>query len=215
MRDLVVFVADLTMEKAIETFLTRPDFHRPHNLHVRPFDFDPRTDLIRIPGNDAGVFTKGHEWVRDFGRGYRHAVLVFDREYGTDADATALRNDLCARVCATGWDLNRFCVVVIDPELEAWIWQRNQRVAAPLKFESVADMVAAVRAAGLEWGDGQAKPLRPKEALQAVVRQRGLGWSSAIHRSIIAGVSLVGCQDPAFVELRGALQGWFPAGGAK
>lgn len=213
MRDLVVFVADLTMEKAIETFLTRPDFHRPHNLNVRSFAFDPATDLIRIPGNDAGVFTKGHEWVREFAGGYRHAVLVFDREYGTDADATALRNDLCARVCATGWDAARFCVVVIDPELEAWVWQRNQRVAAPLRFESVPDMVAAVRAAGLEWPDDQAKPARPKEALRAVVRQRGIGWSSAIHRSVIASVSLVGCQDLAFVELRTALQRWFPVGG--
>lgn len=210
MRDLVVFVADLTMEKAIEAFLTRPDFHRAHNLNVRPFAFDPGMDLIRIPGNDAGVFTKGHEWVREFGGGHRHAVLVFDREYGTDADAAVLRDDLCARVCATGWDADRFCVVVIDPELEAWIWQRNQRVATPLKFESVPAMVAAVRAAGLEWTDEQPKPRRPKEALQAVLRQRGLGWSAAIHRSITASVSLVGCQDPAFIQLRSALQAWFP-----
>lgn len=212
MRDLVVFVADLTMEKAIEAFLKRPDFNAPYNLHTRPFEFDPAEDLIRIPGCDAGVFNKGHEWLQAYRGRHRHAAVVFDREFGTDWDASELRDELSARILRTGWNAEHFRVVVIDPELEAWIWQRNQRVAAPLGFGSVAEMVEAIRDAGLEWLDGQPKPTRPKEALEAVVRRRGIGWSSAIHRSITGSVSLVGCQDPAFLELRHALQRWFPSG---
>lgn len=50
MRDLVVFVADSTMEHAFRSFLTRPDFHAPYNLNIQPIDFDPAEDLIRIPG---------------------------------------------------------------------------------------------------------------------------------------------------------------------
>ncbi len=212
MRHLVIFVADLTMEKAIEAFLRRPDFHAPYNLNTRPFEFDPAEDLIRIPGCDAGVFSKGHEWLQAYRGRHRHAAVVFDREFGTGRDASELRDELSGRILRTGWNADLFRVVVIDPELEAWIWQRNQRVAAPLGFGSVAEMLEAVRGAGLEWLDGQPKPTRPKEALEAVVRRLGIGWSSAIHRSITGSVSLVGCQDPAFLELRHALQHWFPSG---
>lgn len=212
MRDLVVFVADLTMENAIEGFLKRPDFHRPYNLNTCAFDFDPSEDLVRIPGNDPGVFSKGHEWLQAYRNRHRHAVVILDREFSTQLDGAALRGDLSRRILLTGWEAERFRVVVIDPELEAWIWQRNQRVAAPLGFGSVEEMIEAIRDAGLKWLDGQSKPTRPKEALEAVVRRRGIGWSSAIHRSITSSVSLIGCQDPAFVELRSALQEWFPGG---
>jgi hypothetical protein len=105
-------------------------------------------------------------------------------------------------------------VICIEPELESWIWQRNNRVAAPLGFGGVDEMIAEVRAAGLDWPDGQSKPTRPKEALEAVVRRRGIGWSSAVHRSITANISLIGCLDPAFAALREVLQQWFPSGDA-
>ena len=210
MRDLVVFVADLTMEKEIEAFLKRPDFNAPYNLNTRPFEFDPAEDLIRIPGCDAGVFSKGHEWLQAYRGRHRHAAVVFDREFGTDRGASELRDELSGRILRTGWNAGHFRVVVIDPELEAWIWQRNHRVATPLGFTSVDSMVEAIRGAGLDWPDGQSKPTRPKEALEAVVRRRGIGWSSAIHRSITSSISLIGCQDPAFIDLRNALQEWFP-----
>lgn len=214
MRDLVVFVADSTMEHAFRSFLTRHDFHAPYNLNIQPIDFDPAEDLIRIPGNDSGAFGKGHEWMRARLGKYRHAAVVFDREFGTTWDAQTLRDDLTDRILQTGWHANHFCVVVIEPELESWIWQRNQRVAAPLGFATVGEMVAAVNSAGPVWPDGDAKPARPKEALQAVLRWKGIGFSAAVHRSITSSVSLIGCQDPAFTQFRAALQQWFPVGDA-
>ena len=58
---------------------------------------------------------------------------------------------------------------------------------------------------------GELKPSSPKAALEAVAtRRRGIGFSSAIHKSITATVSLVKCQDAAFLELRQTLQRWFP-----
>lgn len=114
----------------------------------------------------------------------------------------------CSSCCisASGWHADHFRVVVIEPELEAWIWQRNQRGAAPLGFATVDQLVASVRESGLAWPDGQPKPTRPKEVLEAVCRARGIGFSAALHRSITASVSLVGCQDPAFVHLRTTLR---------
>lgn len=214
MRDLVVFVADSTMEQAFLSFMTRHDFHAPYNLNIHPISFDPAEDLIRIPGNDSGAYGKGHEWMRARLGKYRHGIVVFDREFGTDLDAQTLSIDLTSRIAQTGWHLDHFRVVVIEPELEAWIWQRNQRVAVPLGFKTVDQLVASVCNAGLAWPEGQPKPSRPKEALEAVCRLKGIGFSAALHRSITASVSLIGCQDPSFVQLRAALQRWFPNGGA-
>lgn len=214
MRDLVVFVADSTMEQAFRSFMTRHDVNAPYNFNIHPIDFDPAEDLIRIPGNDAGAFGKGHEWMRARLGKYHHGIVVFDREFGTDLDAQTLGSDLTGRIAQTGWHLDHFRVVVIEPELEAWIWQRNQRVAAPLGFATVDQLVASVRESGLAWPDDHPKPTRPKEALEAVCRARGIGFSAALHRSITASVSLFGCQDPAFVHLRVALQQWFPNGDA-
>src|SRR4051812_20312058 len=115
-------------------------------------------------------------------------------------------NAICAgltnRISSTGGPTDRFKVICIEPELESWMWQRSNRVAAVLGFGGVEQMIAEVRAAGLEWPDGQGKPTRPKEALQAVVRRRRVGWASAVHRSITANVSLLGCLDLAFLGLR-------------
>ncbi|MBE0624558.1 MAG: hypothetical protein IH606_07100 [Burkholderiales bacterium] len=212
MRDLVVFVADSTMEIVFNSFLSRADYHEHYNLNIRPIAFKSSEDLIRVPGNDPGVYGKGHEWVRERLGKHRHAVVVFDREFGTNLDADTLRDDLTNRILQTGWEAERFRVIVIDPELEAWMWQRNQKVATPLGFASVEEMVNSVIGAGLPWPNGHAKPARPKEALEAIARKRRIGWSAAIHRSITTNVSLVGCQDPTFLELRQALQLWFPRG---
>jgi hypothetical protein len=122
MRDLVIFVADLTMERAIESFLKRPDFAAPHNLNIKPFVFEPSEDLIRIPGNDPGVFGKGHQWLAMYRGKHKYAVVIFDREFGTQLDANALRASLTERILQIGWDDDNFRVIVIDPELEAWIW---------------------------------------------------------------------------------------------
>jgi len=215
MRDIVFLVADLSMQEALRGFLTRNDFHREYNLGIRPFDFDPRSDLFYAAGlNDPGLYTDGHNILAPLQRTHHRAIVIQDSEWDGSPGAEAICSGLTARIAASGWSIDRFRVICIEPELENWMWQRNNRVAAPLGFASVDDMIAAVRTAGLDWPDGHPKPLRPKEALEAVVRRRGIGLSSAVHRSITANVSLSGCQCPAFQRLREALQQWFPSGNA-
>ncbi len=215
MRDIVFLVADLSMQEALRGFLSRNDFHRDYNLGVRPFDFDPSRDLFYAAGlNDPGMYTDGDNILAPFQRTHRHAIAIQDAEWDGSPGAAVICADLTTKIAATGWSLDRFRVICIEPELETWIWQRNNRVAQPLGFASVDEMIAAVRAAGLEWSDGHAKPRRPKEALEAVVRRRGIGLSSSIHRSITERVSLNGCQCPALLGLRDALRQWFPSGDA-
>ncbi|MGH7172554.1 MAG: methylation-associated defense system protein MAD4 [Gemmataceae bacterium] len=214
MRDCVFFTADSTMRQALLGFLTRKDCFKHYNLGTAPFQFDANEDLFASATMDPGTYTTGEELLKPFQNTHRHAVLMLDADWDGSPGAETIRNDLTSRILASGWSEGSFRVIVVDPELEAWIWQRNQRVATALKFGSVAEMVKAVQDAKVDWPDGEPKPSDPKKALEAVAtRRRGIGFSSAIHRSITATVSLVNCQDAAFLELRQTLQGWFPLGG--
>lgn len=210
MRDCVFYVADISMEGAFRGFLSRPDFHLPHNLGTRRFRFDPSEDLFRAGGHDPGLFSTGHELIQTFRTSHERAVVVLDAEWDGAPEPQEIQEDLTERIAKYGWPRDRFKVIVINPELEAWIWQRNQRVATPLRFNSVNEMVGAVTACGIAWPDGAPKPIRPKEALEAVAKSQRIGWSSAIHRSVTQSVTLAGCQDASFLELRDTLRGWFP-----
>ncbi|XZE45221.1 methylation-associated defense system protein MAD4 [Pirellulaceae bacterium SH467] len=210
MRDIGFYVADISMENAISGFLSRPDFHLPHNLGTRKFQFDAREDMLRAGGHDPGLYSIGHDLIQIFRTSHEKVVVILDAEWQGAPPPQVIQQQLSERILKTGWTPDRFKVIVIDPELEAWIWQRNQRVAKQLKFNSVAEMVGVVVSTGIAWPDEAPKPARPKEALEAIARNRRIGWSSAIHRSITENVTLVGCQDPSFIELRDTLQAWFP-----
>ncbi|MGO9060067.1 MAG: methylation-associated defense system protein MAD4 [Candidatus Binataceae bacterium] len=211
MRDCVFFTADSTMKQALLGFMTRNDRFAHYNLGTAPFAFDPNEDLFSSATMDPGTYTTGEELMRPFQKTHRHAVLMLDAQWDGSPGAAAIRTDLSNRILVTGWPADAFKVIVIEPQLEAWIWQRNQRLATALKFGSVAEMVKAVHDAKVDWPNGQAKPSRPKEALEAVAtRKRKIGYSSALHRAITTTISLAGCRDNAFLELRQTLQRWFP-----
>lgn len=210
MRDCVFFTADSTMKQALLGFMTRNDRFAHYNLGTAPFAFDPNEDLFSSATMDPGTYTTGEELMRPFQKTHRHAVLMLDAQWDGSPGAAAIRTDLSNRILVTGWPADAFKVIVIEPQLEAWIWQRNQRLATALKFGSVAEMVKAVHDAKVDWPNGQAKPSRPKEALEAVAtRKRKIGYSSALHRAITTTISLAGCRDNAFLELRQTLQRWF------
>jgi hypothetical protein len=214
MRDCVFLVADSTMRQTLLGFLSRNDVHKPYNLGTAPFAFDPNEDLFSSVTLDPGTYSTGEELLRPFQKTHRRAVVILDAEWDGSPGAVTIRANLTKRIVGTGWAADACKVIVIDPELEAWIWQRNNKVATALKFASVHEMVKAVQDAKINWPDGQDKPTRPKEALQAVAtKRRGIGFSSAVHKSITSVVSATACQDPAFQELKAILQSWFPLRG--
>ncbi len=103
-------------------------------------------------------------------------------------------------------------MIVIDPELENWVWSRSIHVATALGWR---DPTLDVR----EWlldqnylaDTTQSKPTPPKEAMEAVLRHARKARSSAIYRAIANNVSLTSCDDPSFVKFRQTLLTWFGA----
>jgi hypothetical protein len=207
-RDCVFLLADKNMRASFEGFFSRQGFH--HSLKCGRMDIDPTQDLIVAAGdNDPGLYTRAHEILRSFINTHQHAVVVLDAKWSGSPGAA----DICAHIgsmlSASGWPADRFTVIVIDPELENWIWQRSIHVAKEIGFESLHDMETDIDLSRA-WPDEQYKPTSPKDTLEAILRKKRIPRSSAIYKKITSQVSVSDCRDSAFLLLAGKLREWFP-----
>lgn len=211
MRDCYFIVADSNMEFAVRGMLSRQRYEL--TLSCGPFDFDPEQDLLRAVGdNDPGLYSRIGDLARPVRGKHAHLVVMLDAEWAGSPGAAKIRMDVVEACTRSGWSATDVAAVVIDPELENWIWQDN-----PIVERVVGHARPSLRselAVSGDWPPDSPKPPRPKETLEAVLRRNRVPRSSALYREITRQVSLKGCSDPAFLDLRGALQRWFPATGA-
>jgi hypothetical protein len=106
----------------------------------------------------------------------------------------------------------RGSVVVIEPELDIWVWSDSPHVDRVLGW---ADRTPNLRNWIVSQGymlPDQEKPIRPKEALEKALYVAKKPRSSAIYQSLAERVSLARCSDRAFKKLRETLRRWFPEG---
>jgi len=200
MKDLAILVADLQQRKTIETLI----LHRAESLRIRRIDFD----VFVHPEHDPGVYRNGGKFLSVFRAQFNHALAVLDKEWagspGTvDAIAQKIQNDLDIG----GWK-DRSAVVVIDPELESWVWSESPYVYQELKT-NIDSIKRYGRGRGY-WEDGHQKPNKPKELFQEILRQNRLVKSAALFSKLAQRVSLTRCEDPAFCFLKETLARWFP-----
>jgi hypothetical protein len=62
------------------------------------------------------------------------------------------------------------------------------------------------------WDAAKAKPRRPKDAVEKILKRTRTPRSSAIYRKIVEQVSVKGCEDSAFKALFTKLKEWFTPG---
>jgi hypothetical protein len=210
MRDCIFLLADTNMKAAFEGFLCREQFHR--SLGCGAFSFNANLDLVVAAGdNETGLYTRGHELLRPYVKTHAHAIVVLDAEWDASPGAAAISAHVSINLHKSGWNKNNCKVIVIDPELENWIWQRNDHVACALGIDSSSNFSKAI---GLDvWPDGQAKPNKPKETLEAVLRDKRIPRSSSIYKNITSRISASNCHDQSFQLLQSTLQSWFPLEG--
>jgi hypothetical protein len=196
-------VADSQIAAMLKGFLGRSQCHR--SLGCGPFAFEPALDLVVDPTRDPGVYTRGFEVLATYTGSHRRAVVVLDAAWegspGADRIRAKITEDLKVR-----W--KEYLVVVLDPELEAWIWQDNQHVATALGVQSFSALRDDLEAAEF-WRAGEPKPFKPKEAVEYALRRARIPRSSAVYQQIASRVSTRDCIDPAFRSLCDGLQAWF------
>ena len=204
-KGLVVLTADKNAQFAIRGILSR---HR--SLGFRPLAQNS-IDYVTHPEKDPGVLRTAKHLLSPFLRTHAHALAIMDREGSGCGTSTAeqMEEQVAADLRAAGW-ADRAAALVIDPELEVWVWADSPHVAAELGW---VDQSTDLRAWLVQKGflfSAEEKPLRPKEALEAALRQAHMPRSSALYKALAEKVSLVRCMDRAFRKLKLMLQSWFP-----
>ena len=205
MSDLIVLTADLDMENAMKGVLAR---HQ--SLAIRQIS----TDILRHPQHDPGCAVRGVDFLSRYADEYDHGLLVFDHAGSgrEQTDRIQLQGSLNAELARPPWK-GRARALVIEPELEAWIWSDSPHVDAVLRWRNQPTPLRAWLSEQGWLSEGGVKPERPKEAFLAALRRTRTPRSASLYRQMAERVSLSRCRDPAFLELKAILQQWFQDGG--
>ena len=202
-KDLVVLVADADALRALHGILARPE-----DLGIRSIEYE----VVYESAHDAACRLRSAEILRDFLGRFDHAVVIFDR-HGCSSDES--RERIQARVTKSlgvnGWT-DRGRAIVIEPELEAWVWGSTANVARVIGWKQSRLERFLERRGFLAAEDS--KPSRPTEAFEEAVRgaprSRRKKVSARLFGELAEQAPLDGCRDPAFRELRETLRAWFP-----
>lgn len=203
--DLVILAPGRDDREALDGLLST----RQPSLGIRPVSFE----ILVHPRRDPGCYHEAPDILQPYLRRAARALVMFDLEgSGQEARTAAeVAADLLGRLKRSGWD-DRAAIVVIDPELEVWVWSDSPQVDAVLGWSGrIPSLRQWLESKGL-WTAGNPKPSFPKDAFLAALREASVQKSSALFRELAERVGLERCNDPAFAELRGLLTAWFPAG---
>jgi len=204
MSDLVILAADKQIE-----FTMRGILSRPADLGAREVDHDVYVHDER----DPGCRLRSAEFLRPFHRDYAHALVIFDHHGsgGEESSAEALEQEVGAALRRNGWD-DRAAAVVLDPELEVWVWSESPAVPRCLGWQgSVRGLRGWLGDKDL-WPMDEEKPPDPKRAVEVTLREAGVPRSAAVYRNLAEQVDFGGCRDRAFERLAATVRDWFPTG---
>ena len=161
-RDLIVLAADLDMKVSTEALLGNPRI-----LGIRQIQFDVLTHNYRDPGCRTGAAS----CLANFTNRYHYAIVIFDRDgCGSTAPRDQIQREVEQALHHNGWP-DRARAIVIQPELEAWIWTSSPVTATTLGCGSLTELRVP------DLGHGFLNPLdRRPFRLRAIHRPCG-GWS--------------------------------------
>ncbi len=207
MKDLWVLVADADMEATVRTLLDR---RRPA-LGIREVSYTITRHLRRDPGCRREAVPTARSFLND----HKHALVVFDKDGSGDeaADRVRIQNAVEEDLRQNGWE-NRSKAIVIEPELEAWVWSVSVNVSKVLGWEEGTEVLRSWLQERNLWPDGATKPPDPKSAMRRAMREKNRKPNAVTFRRLAERVAFRKCEDLAFQEMRATLQAWFPATGA-
>lgn len=200
MKDLLCLVADKNMEAVMQELLSRYQA-----LQIRKIDFE----TFVHPQRDPGCLQTGSELLLEGNNGHAHGLIVLDFSWeGRPVDnVQGLLDQMRSRLDRRGL-LGWADVVVIDPELENWLFTGSPALADALGWNKPQSVRDWLRIQGMWPADSQ-KPSDPKRAMEMVFHEARMPRSSAIYRVIARHSSFRTCSDAAFLRLRGILTSWF------
>lgn len=200
-KDLIVLVADKDIECAIRGLLKRQC-----EIGIRNISFDS----VVHPQHDPGCYKRSSDLIRGYLKTHSHALVIFDREGSGKETSTAseIEIEVERSLSINGWT-ERAAVVVLDPELESWVWSKSSAVATTLGWPNSKHLYQCL----LENNfieNGHVKPLRPKEALNHVRKLKRIPKSPSLFSQLAAQVDFKSCEDRSLNRLLTIMRTWFP-----
>jgi hypothetical protein len=201
-KDLVVLTADKNIEFAVRALLSS----RLAALAIRQVNFD----VFPHPERDPGCRLRAHDFLRASLRTYEHALVIFDRHgCGSEHRGRAeIESEVEAHLAGSGWG-DRATTVVLDPELEAWVWGDSAQVEAHLGWDGAPNGLRPWLEQNGLWNTGDPKPHDPKEAVERALYRARKPRSSALYRRLAEAVSFSNCSDAAFQKFSSPVKTWF------
>ncbi|MBI1923928.1 hypothetical protein HYR99_06720 [Candidatus Poribacteria bacterium] len=202
-KDLVVVTADIQQKRTVATLL----LERWQSLGIRQLAIDVDSDIFSLQ-NDPKVYHEGGRFLSTFARQYEYALVLIDAKWdGGHAGADEIERKIQGDLDRSGWE-GRSAVVVLEPELEIWVWSQSPHV--PQLFGTNWQTIQNLGHRTGYWQEGATKPSRPQELLETVLRHTGKRRSVALFVQLARKVGLKACQDESFRRFCTILQQWFP-----
>ena len=201
--DLVCLVADSDMKAAIDQLLKGQRVLTPASFTY---------EVVSHPKHDPGCFKYSEEILNGYCSTTEHALVVLDYEgSGSPASNGLELEEMLEQSLNNRYEEGWARAVVIEPELEAWVFSTSPHVANILGWPSNKHLRSTLASMNL-WQAGQPKPSDPKAALEEARRRghRSLARSPSIYRQLAEKVSTRSCTDRSFIRLKNLLRGWFP-----
>ncbi len=101
-------------------------------------------------------------------------------------------------------------MIVIQPELEIWVWSDSTKVDECLGWAGYQPNLRNWLRERKLLAEDAIKPEDPKLAVEHALREVRKPRSAALYRQLAESVSLQRCVDPGFIRLKTTLQQWFP-----
>lgn len=139
-------------------------------------------------------------------------MVLFDKDGCGDegSDRQDIQNAVEESLSQAGWE-NRSKAIVIEPELEMWVWSESVNVGKVLGWDEGTGALREWLCEHDLWPGDEAKPPDPKLALSRAMRQKNCSPTALTFEDLARKVSLLKCEDPAFREMRDTLRTRFPA----
>ena len=200
-KDLFILAADLELANAVDGLLSRAQ-----DLGISEIE----SDIERHVNRDSGCRSDAVEYLRPYLGKYRYVMVIFDHHgCGSTLPRAHIQRDLEQRLARNGWG-TRASVIVIEPELELWVWSDSPAVPQVLGWGGrYRELRRSLAIEGL-WPSSDAKPTRPKKAMLEALRRGRVQRSARMFSELAKAVDFDRCQDPAFNEFKNTLRRWFP-----
>ncbi len=203
-KDLIILAADEQARSMLIPLLERI----PAVFGLRSFS----ADVIVHEKRDPGCYTKGVDKLNGHANEYDNCILIFDHEgCGAEHKKSAMEIEAeLEKELENGLWPNRNAVVVIEPELENWVWTDSVHTSDAMGWGTDLEQLQQWLIAQKLLKTNALKPERPKEAMDAAVKHRlRKPISKTTFASIAAKASFKSCTSPSFLKFKDTILRWF------